>query len=270
MSAMQEAAMNRRDMLKETAVVILASQLPGLAAAEPDARTPALDPLPDYLANYRLPEGEANDPQRAQTLTFDLVEWRVGPKRITVTNAVIGSLTVKRVPEPDRTVYQTVRTIDGVETLTGEFVCANDPWRSLREWRLQHVLHRAGTPSQRELVATRQLGKADGKGYELTRDGGVHKQSLAGPLACQCGLMDALPALSLPTQPGLALVEGASGVRINQHFQTQGAEAVAGEKVRSILQTGDATLPTHWVVDGQGRPLFITTFLLSLALVRIG
>lgn len=261
--------MNRRDMLKETAVAILVSQLPGLAAAEPGARTPALDPLPDYLASYRLPSGEPNDPRRAQTLIFDLVEWRVGPKRVNVTNAVIGSLSVKRQPEPERTVYQVERTITGVETLTGEFVCANDPWRSLREWRLQHALHRASTPNQQKLVATRQTGKADGKVYELARDGGTHRQSLAGPLACPCGLMDVLPTLSLPT-PGFALVEGASGVRINQRFQLQGTETVAGEEVRSVLQTGDATLPTHWVLDEQGRPLFITTFLLSLALVRIG
>jgi len=68
---------------------------------------------------------------------------------------------------------------------------------------------------------------------------------------------------------GFAMVAGAAGVRLNQRLQLHGEDAVAGQTTRSILQTGSATLPTHWVIDGQGRPLFITTFLLSLALVRI-
>ena len=261
--------MNRRDMLKETAVAILVSQLPAISAPKTADPTPALAPLPDYLADYELPRGNSNDPTQTQTLTFDIVEWRVGPKRLKVTNAVIGSLTIERTPEADRTVYRTKRVIHKVETVTGEFVCAKDDWRSLREWRLQHVLHRAGNPRRVKLLSTRQTGKASPTGYELTRDGGTHKAALDTPLTCQGGLIDLLPSLDLAAKPHFALVEGASGVRPDQRLQMQGEHTVAGQTTRSILQTGHATIPTHWIIDDQNRPLFITTFLLSLALVEI-
>jgi len=261
--------MNRRDMLKETAVAMLVSQLPAIGAPGTADRTPALDPLPDYLEGYKLPKGNPSDPTRTQTLTFDIVEWRVGTKRLKVTNAVIGSLVIKRTPETGRIIYQTERKIHKVDTVTGEFVCTNDRWHSLREWRLQHVLHRAGNARRIKLLSTRQAGKANGTGYELTRDGGTRKADLDVPLTCQGGLIDRLPSLDLAVKPRFALVEGASGVRPNQQLQVQGKHTVAGQTTRSILQTGHATIPTHWIIDDQNRPLFITTFLLSLALVEI-
>jgi hypothetical protein len=261
--------MNRRDMLKETALAMLASQLPLPAAPQGNARTPALDPLPDYLANYHLPKGGASDPAMPQTLVFDVVEWRVGPKRLKVTNAVIGSLTVERRPETDRTVYRTTRNITKVETVTGQFTCANDTWRSLREWHLGHTLHRGGSASRTKLLATQQTGRATADGYTLARDGGTKAEPLQTPLLCQAGLIDRLPGIDLAATPRFAFVDGASGVRPDQRLRLQGEETVASETTRSILQTGHATLPTHWIVDAQRRPLFITTFLLSLALVEI-
>lgn len=273
--------MERRAFLKKSVEASLLAFLPaGVASAARQVKAvpisadllPGLNPVSSYLQSYAPPEGVLA-PDRAQRLVFDVVGWKTDKSRKAPTSPILGEVSVVRTPSSGGTRYEVAMRNGENETLTGTLRCGTDPWRPLKSWEYLHALD-AGAPNLSALTQTRCAGKcADGK-LTLRQDGAESVQEIAGPVLCRCGLIDAAPSfVDLCERGGVfAVLEVPSGLRRDQTL----AEDESGKlpdsgttPIRTFLQTGPATLPTHWIVDASGRPLFITAFLTSWALKAI-
>lgn len=273
--------MERRAFLMKSVEASLLAFLPaGVASAARQVKAvpismdllPALNPVSSYLQSYAPPEGPF-DPDRAQRLVFDVVGWKTDKGRKAPTAPILGEVSVVRTPSSGEVRYEVAMRNGENETLTGTLRCGTDPWRALKSWEYVHALD-AGAPNLSAWTQTRCAGTCDGGKVTLRQDGAETVQEITGPVLCRCGLIDAAPRFAdLCAKAGtFAVLEVPSGLRRDQAL----AEDESGRlpdggttPIRTFLQTGPATLPTHWIVDESGKPLFITAFLTSWALKAI-
>ena len=141
------------------------------------------------------------------------------------------------------------------------------------DWEFEYWLS-AGLESIAKLTRTRQSGKREDENVVIRTDGAESVLACPGPLLCQWGMLDAARRMQEFCKGGseFTLLHVPSGLRPRQRFREdrqvvlpQGDNA----PIRTFLQTGDGTVPTHWIVDSQGRPLFVTGFLVSWAMKAI-
>ncbi len=232
----------------------------------------ALNPVSKYARSYVPPENSL-DPLRPQTLTFDIIGWRTDKGRQVVSTPVLGEVAVKRNPLEDAVEYEVLQDLGKREKLGGHFRCATDHWHSLVSWEFEYSLD-----SSRKDIAhmsrTRQAGRREGSNIVVATDGVETVLANSAPLLCRWGLMDMTSRMEELCRTGdrFIVLHEPSGLRPDQRFREDLSGAIGnGEEVsvRTFLQTGPATIPTHWIVDPQGRPLFVSTFLVSWALKAI-
>jgi hypothetical protein len=232
----------------------------------------ALNPVSKYAGSYVPPE-TALDLSRPQSLKFDIIGWRTDKSRQIVSTPVLGQITVKRSPSADAVEYEIVQELAGGEKMTGRSRCLADPRRSLTSWQFEHVLS-----SNRKIIAgmtrTRQSGKRQGDKIAVVINGAETVTTTSTPLLCRWGLMDVASRMSdlCRTKDRYTVLHEPSGLRPDQRFREDRSGVLGNGKdtlVRTYLQTGPATVPTHWIVDSQGRPLFVSAFLVSWALKAI-
>lgn len=232
----------------------------------------ALNPVSEYAKSYVRPMGVI-DPSRRQSLTFDIIGWKTDKGRQIVSTPVLGNITVKRNPLGAAVEYEVAQHLARNETMTGRFRCLTDRWHSLVEWQFEYALD-----SKRRNIAsmsrTRQSGRREGEKIVMVTDGAETVSASSAPLLCRCGLLDAASRIAELCEGGkkFTVLHEPAGLRPDQRFREDRRGVLGhGENapIRTFLQTGPATVPTHWVVDSQGRPLFVSAFLISWALKAI-
>lgn len=285
---------HRRDFIQGAVEASIATYLAGMGLGSvahhvgqrPDGTVCYLGPVSRYVRDYRRPRGRvvAN---RAQTLRFDVVYWQAVNERTTPENKVIGEVTMKRVPAGRHVVYEIRRRLPGVEELTASITSRLDAWRTPVAW---HVEHRSDSAFDRRLASQGlliQKGRFDGKAIFTKHGKSESRLPVAAPLTSQWGLIDQAGQLQrlwdarraglgkrvqkFLAEQGFSLLMEPSGVRSAQKIRRHmtGSPVPKLGPLTAWLQTGPATVPTHWVVDDEGRPLFITMFTTSLALREI-
>ena len=278
---MKETEMKRRDFLLQSIEASLLAYLPaGLTmAAESGAGTEqesgppaALNPVSTYVASYVPPEG-ALDPARRQTITFDVIGWTTDKGRQNVSTPVVGEITVSRNPLPEAVEYEVTQRLGKQETMAGQFRCWMDRWHSLADWEFEYTLS-ANQDSIARLTRTQQSGKREGENVVIRTNGAESVFACPAPLLCQWGMLDAAWRMrefcEAPSE--FTLLHVPSGLRPRQRFREDRRVVLPrgnNAPIQTFLQTGDATVPTHWIVDSQGRPLFVTAFLISWAMKAI-
>lgn len=232
----------------------------------------ALNPVSKYAKSYVRPRGVL-DASRRQSLTFDVIGWRTGKGRQIVSTPVLGEIIVKRNPLDDAVEYEVTQRLAKTETMTGRFRCLTDRRHSLERWQFEYALN-----SKRKNIAsmsrTRQLGRREGDKIITVTDGAETVSTSSAPLLCRWGLLDAACRMAELCGPDdrFTVLHEPAGLRRDQRFREDRRGALGhgqDASVRTFLQTGPATVPTHWIVDSQGRPLFVSVFLMSLALKAI-
>ena len=232
----------------------------------------ALNPVSQYAKSYARPRDVLSVSQR-QSLTFDVIGWRTGKGRQIVSTPVLGEIIVKRNPLDGAVEYEVTQRLAKTETMTGSFRCLMDRRHSLQRWQYEYTLD-----SKRKNIAsmsrTRQSGRREGDEIITVTDGAETVSTNSAPLLCRWGLLDAACRMAELCGPGdrFTVLHEPTGLRADQRFR-EDRRGVLGHGqdagVRTFLQTGPATVPTHWIVDSRGRPLFVSVFLMSLALKAI-
>ena len=273
--------MKRRDFLLQSIETSLLAYLPGglIMAAKSGAGTEqetgqpaALNPVSKYVESYVPPKGGL-DPARRQTITFDVIGWGTDKGRQDVSTPVVGEITVGRDPQRDSVVYEVTQRLGKQETMAGRFRCRMDQWNSLVDWEFEYSLS-ADQESIARLTRTQQSGERKGENVVIRTDGAESTFACPSPLLCRWGMLDAARRMrefcKAPSE--FTLLHAPSGLVPRQVFREdrqvvlpQGDDA----PIRTFLQTGDGVVPTHWIVDSQGRPLFVTAFLMSWAMKEI-
>ena len=232
----------------------------------------ALNPVSKYAESYVRPKGVLNVSQR-QTLTFDVIGWRTGKGRQIVSTPVLGEITVKRNPLEGAVEYEVMQRLAKTEKMTGRFHCATDRWHSLQKWQFEYAMT-SNRKNFASMSRTKQTGRREGDKIITVTDGAETVSTSSDPLLCRWGLLDAACRMAelCGTDDRFTVLHEPSGLQADQRFREDRRGALGhGEDapVRTFLQTGPATVPTHWIVDLQGRPLFVSVFLMSLALKAI-
>jgi len=273
--------MKRRDFMAHSIGASLLAFLTGQevmarASGRPREQTSgglsALNPVSKYARSYVRPKGVL-DASRRQSLTFNVIGWRTGKGRQIVSTPVLGEIIVKRNPLDGAVEYEATQRLAKTETMTGSFRCLTDRRHSLERWQFEYALN-----SKRRNIAsmsrTRQSGRREGDKIITVTDGAETVSTSSAPLLCRWGLLDAACRMAELCGPDdrFTVLHEPAGLRRDQRFR-EDRRGVLGHgqetSVRTFLQTGPATVPTHWIVDSQGRPLFVSVFLMSLALKAI-
>lgn len=273
--------MKRRDFMVHSIGASLLSFLTGQeimarggegAKGQTSGALPALNPVSKYVKSYVRPK-RVLDASRRQSLTFDVIGWRTDRSRQIVSTPVLGQITVKRMPLAGAVEYEVAQRLGKTETMTGNFRCLTDRRHSLERWEFEYTLD-----SKRNNISsmsrTRQSGRRDGERIVTVTDGAEIVSSSSTPLLCRWGLLDVACRMAELCRTGdrFTVLHEPTGLRPDQRFREDRRSVVGhGQEasVRTFLQTGPATVPTHWIVDSQGRPLFVSVFLVSLALKEI-
>ncbi len=285
--------LHRREFVRGVTQASIASYLAGIglgtdtSGSECPVRStpPGFGPVSHYLREYKPPTGRFA-PDRAQTMRFDVVYWYTIDARMTPQNMVIGEVTVKRTPVAgsDLIRFDVQRTVSKIEELSASIICRGDVTRTPVSWRLDH---RSASALEEELVREGrfiQTGEFDGKTV-VTKQGAIERRTdVSDPLCCQWGLLEQAGQVQKVSGEKHAkviergffgkrisvLVEP-SGVRSDQLVvkQALGKPLPNAGPLTAWLQTGPGTVPTHWIVDDEGRPLFVTIFTTSLGLREI-
>lgn len=242
------------------------------AGEQTSGRLSALNPVSEYAKSYVPPEG-ALDASRRQTLTFDVIGWRTGKGRQIVSTPVLGEIIVKRNPLDSSVEYEVTQSLAKTEKMTGRFHCTTDRLHSLQQWQFEYAL----TSNRRNIASmsrTKQSGRREGDKIITVTDGAEIITTSSVPLLCRWGLLDTACRMAelCGTDDRFTVLGEPSGLRPDQRFREDRRGDLGGAEdasVRTFLQTGPATIPTHWIVDSQGRPLFVSVFLMSLALKAI-
>jgi len=157
--------------------------------------------------------------------------------------------------------------------MEGVYHCLRDKWLSLARWDIKVHLE-SGSVSIDPMTRIQEKGTREKDTLILERDGGTERIACPGPLICRWGLLDGGRVLNslAASNASVFLLKEPSGILRNQHFfpaETLSFPGAREETISTFLQTGPGCLPTHWILDEQHRPLFVTVFLLSLVLKEI-
>lgn len=235
-------------------------------------RSSALNPVSEYARAY-APPGGVLDPSRPQSLTFDIIGWGTDKGRQIASTPVLGELTVKRNLSGVAVHYEVRQNLAKREKMTGHFRCLTDQRHSLVEWSLEYVLD-SRIKDVAALSRTRRSGRREGDKIVTVSDGAETVLASSTPLLCRWGLMDIASRMGdlCGADDRFTVLHEPSGLRQDQRFREDRRGFLRGAErspFRAFLQTGPATVPTHWIVDSQGRPLFVSVFLVSWALKAI-
>jgi hypothetical protein len=273
--------MKRREFLLQSIEASLLAYLPSglIMTAKSSAGTEqesdqsaALNPVSEYVASY-IPPWRGLDPARHQTITFDVIDWGTDKGRQDVSTPVVGDVTVSRDPLQDSVVYEVTQRLGKQGTMVGRFYCRTDQWHSLVNWEFEYSLS-ADLLSIERLTRMRQSGERQGENVVIRTDGAESTFACPAPLLCRWGMLDAARRMQefckAPSE--FTLLNAPSGLVPRQVFREDQQVVLPREDdspIRTFLQTGDGVMPTHWIVDSRGRPLFVTAFLISWAMKEI-
>ena len=283
---MNATDIDRRQFLQSSLMataLAAAGRLPLLAAEttsgsgiDPDLGGYPIKTIRGYLEEF-TPAATAQDNPNRLHLAYDIIYW-VGGNRLSgqCRNTVIGRVEIDRLTTPDALQYQVTQhtKIGAIDnSLKATLTCALDAPNSVRSWQL-HAHH---TRANNQVIPTSRISEAgsteDGK---IQIDGGKYKYDYtpAHPVLTQWTIPDLLLRTAAPkTNLTFDLLQDLSIYKPNQSIAYDGQTEVpiAGAKkvtLNTYAQTGNALLPTHYLLDNKNRPQLITTSILSWALTE--
>ena len=164
-----------------------------------------------------------------------------------------------RTPFSDAVQYEVAQRLGKEETMTGRFRCRTDRWHSLEEWQYEYALS-TGRQDIDRLTHTSQSGRNAGENVTIRTDRAESVLACPTPLLCRYGVLDMSGRLNefCKSEHAFTLLHEPSGLRPDQRFRPDAGDVLPGGRkppIETVLQTGPATVPTHWIVDEQGRPL---------------
>lgn len=285
---MNTGKMDRRQFLQSglmAAALASAGRLPLLSVKESvgsgiDASTGpyAVKPIRDYLSRFSPAEVPLGKRKR-YVLTYDIVHWHwPRGKRGTYANSVVGRLTIKRRMGNSQVMYDISQqtTIGGVNnSIEAEIICNAEDFGSLRSWRLRS--YELGLKGETDPISE-LTEKGTCRGGRIRVESGNYNYEFEAKYSVltQWTVLDFLvrkAGRQLRTE--FDFLQDLSLFKPNQHLAYDGETVVKcrdGHRVtlQTYAQTGQGILPTHYLLDSQGRPQLVTSSILSWALSRRG
>ena len=265
----------RREFLKQTGLGTMASalvasgHLPLLYGGMEDPKK-SLYPIqmirPWVRGAFRPAESANLDWKKSLSLQYKLVNWlhrppRRNPKAKRLPEfGVVGSLRIKRTPGPERTVFGLVQEAAAVNyprrRLSGRFETGTDPDSPLEKWNVRV----STVPGKKPVLVESGARDAEADGYRVGH--GKDRwtlQATSRPLISRF----AMPfwfALTRPKRDATRrfdLLDDLTAVKPDQtlRFDRSFEIPVAEGKTVSLdgwVQTGQAVLPIHYLVDKHG------------------
>jgi len=283
---MNATDIDRRQFLQSSLIattLAAAGRLPLLAAEtgsgsgiDPDPGGYPIKTIHGHLKQFTPTTDTQENPNHLH-LAYDIIYWN-GGNRLTgrCDNAVIGRVEIDRLKMADSLQYRiTQRTRIGAidNVLKARLTCAPDAPNSIRSWQL-HAHH---TKADGQVIPSSQLAEVGSlKDGKIQIDGGKYKYEYtpAHPVLTQWTIPDLLLRTASPDiDVTFDLLQDLSIYKPNQSIIYDGRTNVpiANNKkvtLNTYAQTGNALLPTHYLVDNKNRPQLITTSILSWALTE--
>ena len=281
---MKTAKANRRQFLQSglmAATLAATGKLPLLAGqSENESRVDAasgphaIKPIRDYLRRFSTTDTEVQE-RPSYNLKYDIIHWNwVDGRQGTFANSVVGHVVIKRRLTNDGVVYKVAQQmrIGGVDNLLdAEITCNADDLNSLRTWTL-HSYEIGPRGEADPLSELTEEGSREGGKISVDSDSYRYSYSPNNPVVTQWTMLD---FLIRKATPGLIvkfdLLQDLSLFKPNQSLVYDGRTLVPLKNAREVTletyaQTGEGILPTHYLLDRQGRPQLITSSILSWAL----
>ncbi len=283
---MNATDIDRRQFLRSSLMattLAAAGHLPLLAAEtgsgsgiDPDLGGYPIKTIRGYLEEF-TPAATAQDNPNRLHLAYDIVYW-VGGNRLSgqCKNTVIGRVEIDRLTTPDGLQYQVTQQtkIGAIDNLLkARLTCAPDAPNTIRSWQLE-ARH---TKADGQTIPTSQIAEAGSlQNGRIHIDGGKYKYdySPAHPVLTQWTIPDLLLQTATPQMSvTFDLLQDLSIFKPDQSLTYDGQTNVpiANNKqatLQTYAQTGNALLPTHYLLDKKNRPQLITTSILSWALTE--
>ena len=266
--------MTRRDFVKATAttVAILTSQgnLPLLAAQKNRkgvrrgqsnffTEPCAIEPITGYLGGFSpAPAGSMTEAFKAR---YTLIHWNgAGAKS---RNSERGSI---RVAWNSGQLKSTeTRNNRPANTVKNSIQCKGK-WNSAVSWKLDSSFD--GNKN-----GFKESGVWDGKKMTVKAKSWTQENAVSSILIARWALLPLLASGELKESPLVFDMLDDSTLRPNQMLSYEGKIVIpvkgGSAKLDSYVQTGDGILPTHYLVDAQGRVQLITMSMVNWALTEL-
>jgi len=277
--------MNRRDILRLTAYassLVLAGRLPLLSAGRQKSRPrlqkqsarqtstvsrniftepPAIEPVTGYLGQFR--PVATGSMQASFTAKYDLIRWRLIDNRTgKVRNSIGGSLEIVRKIDGRNTVYESVehRTGQATSRVTTRLNCRGKldavvEWAATsdvikgRDKQPELRFEEHGIVSNGTVVQKNKMGTVESSNSRILLPQEALLTLLAGDIVKSGDLHFDMLQNGLVIKPGQTM-----------HYSGRIQIPVAGRTAAMdcYAQTGYGILPTHYLVDKDGRVQLIT------------
>jgi len=237
---------------------------PLLASAGPGGVSYALNPLALHGGPLGSPAAPGKGPFGDLAYRWAINSMSKDTEREKIAN--IGTLQIRRTVSGDRVQYK-VRQKRSFGDYESSIVCAAQGSEPLIEWTTRQETTRKGE----EPLVSEVAGKVEGSKLKITRGEMREATALDGPLISEISLLANPSCLTPLAEGGFSLLDSGAMVRPNIRVRRdpEADTTLDGVTASAWLLTGTGLLPTHLMVDGEGRVLCRTMFTTSLILDRI-
>jgi len=169
-----------------------------------------------------------------------------------------------------------IRMYGFASLLKSTMQCSGDPLPGLLDWTTEYEMRSINKPGSP--VKLTEHGRHKDGVLEITNSSGTRQTKTGRPIAPQWAVMDALRgAKAIPSDPMAGvefdLLHDLTSYRPHQRLAPCGVLDITLDgkpyTLHGFIQTGMGTMPTHYWIDADGRPLLATAGLLSIAMTSI-
>jgi hypothetical protein len=267
--------MKRKEFLKvaaATAAIFAAQGYLPLLAAQRDKRAQrpegsgncfiepcAIEPITGYLGQFTPVAGTMTGNFSAR---YALIHWQsAGAKS---KNLERGSMDI--VWKAGNLNTKEIRTNRPANTVKTSIQCAGE-WNAAKEWTLDSSI------DGRKENGFVETGTWDGKAMTVKSKSWTQKDSTGNPLIARWALLPLLASGKIKKAPLTFDMLEDSTLRANQTIRYEGETSIPVKdgtaRLLSYVQTGDAVVPTHYMVDVRGRVQLITMSMVNWALAQL-
>jgi len=219
-----------------------------------------LNAIAGQLQTYRAPE-EIIQHDIDYQMTYEILQWKGTLPNGLTEDLPIGSVEISRYNKENGTEYRIVEKRDGGGQEIYEAKVATVPNESIGEsiqnWQLNW--YQAETPDKRMHIN----GTVHTDAIEINGTTGKRRISENVPVSCQWILPFTLANRTAQIDDTFTTVDELTYIKTGQHLRGPAQIQANSESFLSFLHTGQGTLPIHYVLDSQGRPVFVTFTLVS-------
>jgi len=238
-------------------------------------RPAGLEPIRGYVPDF-APVREGPADQEHYVLKYDILHWRGGRQDVP-RNGVVGSLRIERDGRGNNVHYNVHQNVGfgGVQNvLEGGIVCASDANETLNRWDL-HTFTHDRTGNKMPLSDLQEKGSNRSGHVHVDGPNFSYEYQTERALVSQWTILHRfVSGLNEDGRQEFDVLHDLSMLKPRQQLSLVGPIKAIVKDGREMefdtyLQTGEGTLPTHYVVDEEGRPHFVTVAMLSWALSDI-